>query len=199
MRRHRSTKSNSTSGTARRRTAQAITKGGKNLPYTVPNQRMVNIHRIRPTADFLGIKNENWQAAARDLGAHGLLLYLYFAANTDNYMLALSPVAIRQATGMPTSTYRDQFERLKDKGYLVQRGDGNIYDFFECPKRDTHALESNALRSTEGTADIISNTHTVEINAAEDREININNYINIDKCGEEKQVSPSPPRKEFRF
>jgi hypothetical protein len=150
-------------------------------------------------SDFLGIKNANWQDAARDLNAHGLLLYLYLAANADNFSLALSPAAIRQATGMPPSTYRDQFTKLVDKGYLVQRGDGNIYDFYEIPQRDTHALESNALRSTEGTADIISNTHAVEFNTAEDREININNYISIDKCGEEKQVSPSPLRKEFRF
>ena len=117
-------------------------------------------------------------------------------------MLALSPAAIRQATGMPLSTYRDQFTKLVDKGYLVQRGEGNTYDFYEIPQRVTHtepSADTNALRSTEGTADIISKTHTVEINAAEDREININNYISIDKCGEEKQVSPSPLKKEFRF
>ena len=46
---------------------------------------MVNIHRIRLTTDFLGIKNENWQAAARDLGAQGLMLYLYLSAKcSDN-------------------------------------------------------------------------------------------------------------------
>ena len=100
---------------------------------------------------------------------------------------------------MPLSTYRDQFTKLVDKGYLVQRGEGNVYDFYERPKRDTHALDTNAHRSIEQTAEIISNTHTVEINAAEDREININNYINTDKCGEEKQVSPSPLKKDFRF
>lgn len=62
---------------------------------TYPNQRMVKIHRERATSDFLGIKNENWQAAARDLGAHATMLYLYLASNADNYTTALSPVAVR--------------------------------------------------------------------------------------------------------
>lgn len=39
---------------------------------TYPNQRMVRVHRERASSDFLGIKNENWQAASRDLGAHAL-------------------------------------------------------------------------------------------------------------------------------
>lgn len=42
------------------------------MPVTYPNQRMVRVHRERLQADFLGIKNENWQAASRDLGAHAL-------------------------------------------------------------------------------------------------------------------------------
>ena len=39
---------------------------------TFPNQRTIITHRERATANFLGIKNENWQAASRDLGAHAL-------------------------------------------------------------------------------------------------------------------------------
>ena len=50
------------------------------MPNTVPNQRLIAIHRERATSDFLGIKNSHWQAAARDLGAHALMLYLGFAA-----------------------------------------------------------------------------------------------------------------------
>ena len=47
------------------------------------------------------------------------MLYLYLASNKEGYALALSPAAIRKAIGMPTSTYRDQFVKLIDKGYLV--------------------------------------------------------------------------------
>lgn len=103
------------------------------MPITVPNQKIVTIHRERATADFLGIKNENWMAAARDLGAHALMLYMYFAANRDRYSLALSPAAVFNAIGMPRSTYRDQLKKLENKGYLIKRGP-NSYDFYEVPR-----------------------------------------------------------------
>lgn len=62
---------------------------------TYPNQRLVTVHREKAKTDFLGIKNENWKAAARDLGAHAFMLYLYFASNANGFTLALSPAAIR--------------------------------------------------------------------------------------------------------
>lgn len=83
--------------------------------YTYPNQRTINIHRERATSDFLGIKNENWQDAAKDLGAHALMLYLYLASNANNYTLSLSPAAIREAIGMARSTYHDQFHKPNDR------------------------------------------------------------------------------------
>ena len=103
------------------------------MPETFPNQRMVKVHRERATANFLGIKNENRQAASRDLGAHGLQLYLYLASNADNYTLALSPAAVRQAIGLKRSTYHDKFHELEDKGYLVNTH-GNTYEFYEVPQ-----------------------------------------------------------------
>ena len=103
---------------------------------TYPNQRLIKIHRESAKTDFLGIKNENWQAASRDLGAHGLRLYLYLAANANNYNLALSPAAARAAIGIPRSTYFDQFAILVDKRYLVP-GAGNTYDFYEVPQPAT--------------------------------------------------------------
>ena len=148
------------------------------MPNTVPNQRLIAIHRERAASDFLGIKNSHWQAAARDLGAHALMLYLYFASNANGYLLALSPAAIRQAVGMPQSTYRDQFTKLIDRGYLVQRGDSNTYDFYETPQRATH---------------------TEKDDTAEDREININITDKINSFGGEKQVSPTPSEKRFEF
>ena len=103
---------------------------------TYPNQRLIKIHRESAKTDFLGIKNENWQAASRDLGAHALQLYLYLASNANNYTSALSPVAVRQAIGMARSTYHDQFHKLVDKGYLVP-GTGNTFDFYEVPQTAT--------------------------------------------------------------
>ncbi|MPL90663.1 hypothetical protein SDC9_36717 [bioreactor metagenome] len=109
---------------------------------TYPNQRMIKIHRESAKTDFLGIKNENWQAASRDLGAHALQLYLYLAANANNYTLALSPAAIRQDIGMARSTYHDQFHKLVDRGYLVP-AHGNTFEFFEIPQARDGTKEEN--------------------------------------------------------
>ena len=100
---------------------------------TYPNQRMINIHRESAKTDFLGIKNENWKAASRDLSAHAFKLYIYLAANADNFTLALSPAAVRQEIGMARSTFHDQFHVLLDKGYLVH-SHGNTFEFYETPQ-----------------------------------------------------------------
>ena len=49
--------------------------------YSSPNQRAIRIHREAISGQFISISSENWMAAARDLGAHAFLLYLYFAKN----------------------------------------------------------------------------------------------------------------------
>ena len=57
-----------------------ITKEKKEIEimaYTFPNQKMVTVHREVPKTDFLGIKNENWQSAARDLGPYALMPVSY--------------------------------------------------------------------------------------------------------------------------
>ena len=77
------------------------------MPYTAPNQKVITIHREPLGGNFLGIKNDNWKRAARTLGAHAFLLYIYLAANKADYIFALSPKAIQQEIGMPPSTYRD--------------------------------------------------------------------------------------------
>ena len=161
------------------------------MPYTVPNQRRVTVHRERIETDFLGIQNSHWQAAARDLGAQSLLLYLYFASNANGFTLALSPAAIRQAVGMPPQTYRDQFVKLIDKGYLVQRGSGNTYDFYETPKRATCSTENSTDDGYDFTDAVQQQTQAVQNTTAEDIEINKNIINNIDNGGE-KQASPAP-------
>ena len=173
------------------------------MPNTVPNQRLIAIHRERAASDFLGIKNSNWQAAARDLGAHALMLYLYFASNANGFMLALSPAAIRQAVGMPSSTYRDQFIKLIDKGYLVQRGDSNTYDFYETPQRATHTTPND---TTDGydfenyTAIGQPQTQAAHEKPSEDIEINNINTINKTINNEhEKQVSHAPIVEKYEF
>lgn len=112
------------------------------MPVSYPNQRMIHIHRERLNTDFLGIKNDNWMAAARDLSAHALKLYFYFAANADNYEFALSQAAVTRDIGMARSTFHDQFHVLVNKGYLVNTH-GNTYDFYETPQPRTDVKEAD--------------------------------------------------------
>ena len=173
------------------------------MPETYPNQRMINIHREYPKSDFLGIKNENWQAASRDLGAHALRLYLYLAANADGYTLALSPADIRQTIGMPTSTYRDQFYILVDKGYLVPNS-SNGYDFFEVPQTRRAPIQNEncaalGIDFENYTADGFGQATTVQDNTAEDREINNkdiekNISINNEILYPQRVVNITPPK-----
>ncbi len=182
---------------------------------------MIKIHREVAKSDFLGIKNENWQAASRDLGAHALRLYLYLAANADNYNLALSPADIRQTIGMATSTYRDQFVKLVDKGYLVANS-GNGYDFFEVPQtraavKPMKKDASLGIDFENYTADTLPQTATAQNITAEDIEINnkedeintsINNglyaqrviHIQSPTAEPKKKVDkPQIPKGEFSF
>ena len=152
-------------------------------PVTYPNQRLVRVHRERAAKDFLGIKNENWMAASRTIGATALRLYLYLAANADNYTLALSPAAITRDIGMARSTYTDQFKVLVNMGYLVPAG-GNTYDFYEVPQTATQTKndvtadgqdfeecaadgQEQPQTDTVGTGDIIEINNKETINNAE--------------------------------
>lgn len=159
------------------------------MGITYPHQRVVNIHREPINTDFLGIKNENWQYAARDLKPFGCMLYLYLAANRDNFKLVLSPAAVRQAIGMAQSTYRDQFNILLEKGYLVQTG-GNTFDFFEKPRAAANVNQETrpAIEQEEITADLMENLQTANDIEQENIEINNSNtfqYTDINKVYDE--------------
>ena len=174
------------------------------MPDTFPNQRMVKVHRERATANFLGIKNENWQAASRDLGAHGLQLYLYLASNADNYTLALSPAAVRQAIGLKRSTYHDKFHELEDKGYLVNTH-GNTYEFYEVPQaaaQTKNSMTADGLDFEEHPSSdtpICSNgqgmlSDNIEIN---NKDSTIDSSINNDKESPERTPIAIPKVKEI--
>lgn len=175
---------------------------------TFPNQRMIKIHREPVKADFLGIKNENWQSASRDLGAHALQLYLYLASNANNYTIALSPVAVRQAIGMARSTYHDQFHKLVDKGYLIP-SHGNTYEFYEIPQAVTQTknemldvgltFEDKPTNDNQGDfpeQDVL--TEDIEINNTNNgiNNVEINNLI-IEKP-KVKEITIKPPIAEGR-
>ena len=73
---------------------------------------------------------------------------------------------------MPQSTYRDQFTKLIDRGYLVQRGDSNTYDFYETPQRATHTEEDDTASGYDFTADAFAAPQAVNNGTAKLEEIN---------------------------
>lgn len=152
---------------------------------TYPNQRTVKIHREAAKTDFLGIKNENWKAASRDLGAHALRLYLYLASNADGFNLALSQRAAEYDIGIPRSTYYDQFRVLENKGYLKHIS-GNTYEFFEKPIPRDENTTKEFSDGIDFTASGQSTPTAVNPILSENIEINnsintINNSINTEK------------------
>lgn len=92
---------------------------------------------------------------------------------------------------MPPQTYRDQFVKLIDKGYLVQRGNGNTYDFYETPQHATRTTQDDTADGYSFTDAVQQQTQAVQNTTAENREININN-TNKKNNGGEKQASPAP-------
>lgn len=162
----------------------------------------MRVHRERATTDFLGIKNENWQAASRALGATALRLYLYIAANADNFELALSPAAIERDIGMARSTYHDQFRKLINFGYIVPTR-GNGYEFFETPQPRAADSSSNELPDTglnfeEATADDITTPPAAENNSVQNTEINntniTNNSLTNISVPKVKEITIAPPQ-----
>lgn len=143
-------------------------------------------------------------AASRDLGAHALRLYLYLAANRDNFQLALSPAAIRQEIGMARSTYQDQFHILIDKGYIVETS-SNHYAFYEKPQPRAAIHAKNATADAgfdfRETSDVARSKPTDVKNIPQEN-IEINNkYVSIDNCGinNGEQINKNPIAKEDRF
>ena len=99
--------------------------------------------------------------------------------------------------GIPQSTYRDHFTKLIARGYLVQRGDSNTYDFYETPRRAAPTEKDDTASGYDFTADAFAAPQAVNNDTAEDREINITDKIN--RFGGEKQVSPAPLERRFEF
>ena len=102
------------------------------MPYTVPNQKTICIHKEHPKSDFLQIKNENWMRVNKELSPYGLQLYLYFAKNANGYQFSLSPEAAEKEAGINKTTFHKYVGILIEKGYLV-KWSGNTFDFYETP------------------------------------------------------------------
>lgn len=66
--------------------------------------------------------------------AAGFVLWCYLSLNAEGFELALSNVAVSEATGMSKDSYDFAVRLLREKGYLKRRtepGAGNTFDFYQ--------------------------------------------------------------------
>ncbi len=109
---------------------------------TVANQNTIKIHREKPKSDFLQIKNKSWQDAIKDLkDPYAFILYLYLSSNADGYTFGLSPADVKNATGMPRSTYYKKIKLLIEKGYITTNGKATL-QFYERPQEQEEIEDS---------------------------------------------------------
>ena len=97
------------------------------------NQKSICIHKPRVEANFLQIGNDDWMQANKTLSPYGLQLYLYLAANNNEYQFALSPAAAEEYAGIKSTTFHKYLRLLEIEGYLVWR-QGNLFDFYTSPR-----------------------------------------------------------------
>lgn len=103
---------------------------------SVPNQKIVRIHKTKYKENFLQISIDEWQAAVRKMNLSEFALYLYLAGNANGFNLELSRQAFENATGYKKTAYSDAVNKLIQLGYIVHKG-GNFYHFYTSPLRES--------------------------------------------------------------
>ena len=111
-----------------------------------PNQKIIKIKTISVTKakewgkTFLGIFDDIWHEAVKDLRAQTFILYCYLSSNSAGFDLKLSQVAVSNATGLARSTYYNCVHELIEKGYLVETS-SNHYDFMAISEKNKEKLK----------------------------------------------------------
>ena len=103
---------------------------------SVPNQRIVKIHKPKYRENFLQIGIDEWQTAVKIMTKCEFALFLYLAGNADGFNLELSRQAFENATGYKKTAYSDAVNKLIQLGYIVHKG-GNFYHFYTSPLRES--------------------------------------------------------------
>lgn len=114
---------------------------------SVPNQWRIKIHRaaMEKGSSFIQISKENFAKAYQRMSRTpaAIALYVWLVGNKDGYGFEFSPQALLNQLGMAISTTHGAVKRLKEEGFLVQRGETSVYDFYEV------AQEADVLKNTE--------------------------------------------------
>ena len=103
---------------------------------SVPNQKVVYIHKRKYTGNFLQIGIDEMRLAQQQMTYCEFVLYLYLAGNADGFKLELSQQAIENATGYKKTAYHNAVNKLIELGYLTQSYNYH-YEFHTTPVRSS--------------------------------------------------------------
>lgn len=103
------------------------------MAISYENQKSICIHKPRVKENFLQIGNDAWMMANKTFLPYGLQLYLYLAANNNEYQFVLSPAAIEEYAGIKSTIYHKYLRLLEIEGYIVWRK-GHFFDFHTTPR-----------------------------------------------------------------
>ena len=99
---------------------------------SVPNQKVITIHKNDPTPPFLQISEIDWREAFQNLTRTAFGVYLYLAQNKNGYQFEYSPQAIANTGMMSKGQASKVIAELIEKGYVVN---GEFY--VQSPARRT--------------------------------------------------------------
>lgn len=103
---------------------------------SVPNQKVVCIHKRKYTGNFLQIGIDEMRLAQQQMTYCEFVLYLYLAGNANGFKLELSQQAFENATGYKKTAYHNAVNKLIELGYLTQSYNYQ-YEFHTTPVRSS--------------------------------------------------------------
>ena len=103
---------------------------------SVPNQKVVYIHKRKYTGNFLQIGIDEMRLAQQQMTYCEFVLYLYLAGNANGFKLELSQQAFENATGYKKTAYHNAVNKLIELGYLTQSYNYH-YEFHTTPVRSS--------------------------------------------------------------
>ena len=145
---------------------------------SVPNQKVVYIHKRKYTGNFLQIGIDEMRLAQQQMTYCEFVLYLYLAGNADGFKLELSQQAFENATGYKKTAYHNAVNKLIELGYLTQSYNYH-YEFHTTPVRSSklnfEVLSNGKSMPPENTKkSVLSNSQFRSGNREIDKTDNIN-------------------------
>ena len=111
--------------------------------YTVPNQKIIRVHKDSYNGGYLTIGTEEWQEAFKSLKRITFGVYLYLSGNANGFELTLSRRDVMDRLDVSRDTYLRAVKELEEKGYLIHKN-GPIWNFYTTPvNKETDANESD--------------------------------------------------------